>query len=36
MLADAMTEKELVNIGLVAVDFATDLGEWDEALVAVV
>ena len=36
MLADAMAEEEVVNIGLVDVDFAANLGEGDEALVAVV
>ena len=36
MLANAMPEEEIVNIGLVDVDFAANLGEGDEALVAVV
>ena len=36
MITDAMTEEEIVNIGLVDVDFAANLGEGDEALVAVV
>ena len=36
MLADAMAEEKVVNIGLVDVDFAANLGEGDEALVAVV
>ena len=36
MLADAMAEAEIVNIGLVDVDFAANLGEGDEALTAVV
>lgn len=36
MLTDAMAEEKVVNIGAVDVDFATDLGEGDEALVAVV
>ncbi len=36
MLTNAMSEEEIVNIGLVDVDFAANLGEGDEALVAVV
>ena len=36
MLADAMAEAEIVNIGLGDVDFAANLGEGDEALVTVV
>ena len=36
MIADAMAEEEIVNIGLVDIDFAANLGEGDEALVAVV
>ncbi len=36
MLTDAMAEEKVVNIGLVDVDFAANLGEGDEALVAVV
>ena len=36
MLADAVPEEEIVNIGLVDVVFTIDLGEGDEALVAVV
>ena len=36
MLADAMAEAEIVNIGVIDVDFATGLWEWDEALVTVV
>ena len=32
MIADAMTEEEIVNIGLVDVDFAANLGEGDEIL----
>ena len=36
MLADAMAEEKVVNIGLVDVDFAATLGEGYEALVAVV
>ncbi len=36
MLANTMTEEEIVNIGVVDVDFASYLREGDEALVAVV
>ena len=36
MLSDAMPEEEIVNIGLVDVDFAANLGEGDETLVAIV
>ena len=36
MLANTMAEEEIINIGLVDVDFAANLGEGDEALVAVV
>ena len=36
MLVNAMPEEEIVNIGVVDVDFAANLGERDEALVAVV
>ena len=36
MLANTMAEEEIINIGLVDVDFAAYLGEGDEALVAVV
>ena len=36
MLADAMAEEKVVNIGVVDVYFAANLGEGDEALVAVV
>ena len=36
MIADAMPEEKIVNIGLVDVVFTIDLGEGDEALVAVV
>lgn len=32
MIADAMTEEEIVNIDLVDVDFAANLGERDEIL----
>ena len=34
--SNSMLVKELVKIDLVDVDFAANLGEWDEALVAVV
>ena len=34
--SNSMLVQELVNIGGVDVDFAANLGEWDEALVAVV
>ena len=36
MIADTMAEEEIINIGVVDVDFAVNLGEGDEALVAVV
>lgn len=36
MLANTMAEEEIINIGLVDVDFAANLGEGDEALIAVV
>ena len=36
MLANAMAKEKIVNIGVVDVDFAANLGEGDEALVAVV
>ena len=36
LLSNSMLVEEIVNIGLVDVDFAANLGERDEALVAVV
>lgn len=36
LLSNSMLVEEIVNIGLVDVDFAANLGEGDEALVAVV
>lgn len=36
LLSNSMFVEEIVNIGVVNVDFAANLGEWDKALVAVV
>ena len=36
LLSNSMLVEEIVNIGVVDVDFAANLGEWNEALVAVV
>ena len=36
LLSNSMLVEEIVNIGVVDVEFAANLGEWDEALVAVV
>ena len=36
LLSNSMLVEKIVNIGLVDVDFAANLGEGDEALVAVV
>ena len=36
LLSNSMLMEEIVNIGVVDVDFAANLGEGDEALVAVV
>ena len=33
MLANAMAEEEIVNIGLVEVDFAANLGEGDKFVI---
>ena len=33
MIADAMTEEEIVNIDLVDVDFAANLGERDKFVI---